>query len=255
MAYIQGFVIAVPTANKQTFTDHADFADPAFLDHGASRVLECWQDNVEKGQTTDFFGAVDCKDDESVVFSWIEWPDKATHEAMESRMEEIVKSDERFDPEKNPMPFDGARMIYGAFEPLLDEGEAVSDPYVQGFILAVPEGNKQAYYEAAKAMWDIMKDYGAKRVVEGWQDRVPEGRQTDFFRAVKAEPGEIVVFSFIEWESREACDASHDKMMQDERMKRFMSENPEIEPPFDGKRMVYGGFRPVVELTRENVGA
>lgn len=255
MTYIQGFVIAVPTANKQKFIDHANLGDAVFVDHGALRVLECWQDNVEKGHTTDFFGAVQCKDDESVVFSWIEWPDQATCKAMESNMDEIMKSDPRFDPEKNAMPFDAARMIYGEYEPILDAGEAVANPYVQGFIVPVPEGNKQAYLEAATAMWAISRDYGAKRVVEAWQRNVPEGKQTDFFRSVKAEAGEIVVFSFIEWESREAADASHDKMMQDERMQQFMTANPEMKPPFDGKRMVYGGFRPVVELSRENVGA
>lgn len=255
MTYIQGFVIPVPTANKQKFIDHADPADAVFLEHGATRVLECWQDNVEKGHTTDFFGAVDCRDDESVVFSWIEWPSKAVHDAMEARMEEIVKTDPRFDPEKNPMPFDGARMIYGSFEPVVEEGRITAAPYVQGFLVPVPSGNKEEYRKAALGMWEIMKDYGATRVIEAWQQDVPHGKQTDFFRAVKAEEGEIVVFSFVEWESREACDGAHDKMMQDERMKQFMIENPDAKPPFDGRRMVYGGFRPVVELTRELAGA
>jgi uncharacterized protein YbaA (DUF1428 family) len=251
MTYIQGFVIAVPTANKDKFIAHANDGDAVFMDHGAVRILECWQDNVEKGHTTDFFGAVDCKDDESVVFSWIEWPDQATCKAMESRMDEIMKTDPRMDPEKNPMPFDGARMIYGGFEPIVEEGEITADPYVQGFIVAVPKDNKPEYRKAALDMWDIMKDYGAVRVVEAWQDDVPHGKQTDFFRSVKAESGEIVVFSFVEWSSREACDAAHDKMMQDERMKGF----EDTKPPFDGKRMVYGGFRPVVELTKQSVGA
>jgi len=251
MTYIEGFVIAVPTANKQKFIDHANLGDGVFMDHGATRILECWQDNVEKGHTTDFFGAVDSKDDEAVVFSWIEWPDKAKRQAMMGQMEEIAKTDERFDPAKNPMPFDGMRMIYGGFEPIVEEGEPVAGGYVQGFIVAVPEGNKEEYRKAALGMWELMKDYGAKRVVEAWQDDVPKGKQTDFFRSVKAEPGEIVVFSMVEWPSREVCDSSHEKMMQDERMKGF--EN--TPPPFDGKRMVYGGFRPVVELTKQNVGA
>jgi uncharacterized protein YbaA (DUF1428 family) len=253
VTYIQGFVIAVPTTNKQKFIDHAGLADPVFLEHGATRVLECWQDKVEKGHTTDFFGAVDCREDESVVFSWLEWPSKATHDAMESQMEELMKSDDRFDPEKNPMPFDGKRMIYGGFTPVVEEGRITSAPYVQGFIVPVPEGNKEAYTKAALDMWEIMKDYGAARVVEAWQDNVPKGQQTDFFRAVKAKDGEIVVFSFIEWESRVACEDAHEKMMQDERMKQF--EGQEANMPFDGKRMVYGGFIPVVELTREAVGA
>lgn len=251
MTYIQGFVLAVPTANKDKFIAHAKDGDAVFMDHGATRILECWQDNVEKGHTTDFFHAVDCKDDESVVFSWIEWPDQATFKAMEGRMDEIMKSDPRMDPQKNPMPFDGMRMIYGGFDPVVEEGNITSDPYVQGFIVAVPQDKREEYRKAALDMWNIMKDYGAARVVEAWQDEVPTGQQTDFFRSVKAEDGEIVVFSFVEWNSREACDSAHEKMMQDERMKGF----EDVKPPFDGKRMVYGAFRPVVELTGQRVGA
>ena len=255
MTYVDSFVIAVPTANKDKFLKHANLGDAVFLDHGAARVVECWQDNVEKGHTTDFFGAVDCQEGESVVFSWIEWPGKDERQAVMGRMDELAKSDDRLNPEKNPAPFDGKRMIYGGFAPIVEEGEPAAGGYVQGFIVPVPEGNKEAYREAAMAMWDIMKDYGACRVIEAWQDDVPEGKQTDFFRSVKTEPDEIVVFSFVEWSSREACDGAHEKMMQDERMKKFMGENPDAKPPFDGRRMVYGGFRPVIELTRSGVGA
>lgn len=254
MTYIEGFVIAVPTANKQKFIDHANKGDTVFLENGATRVLECWEDNVPEGEHTDFFGAVDRQADESVVFSWMEYPSKVEREALNGRMDELM-NDDRFSPEKNPMPFDGARMIYGGFEPIVEEGAPVDGGYVQGFIVPVPEGNKQAYREAAIAMWEIMKDYGAARVIEAWQDDVPQGKQTDFFRSVKVEDGEVVVFSFIEWPSREVCDASHEKMMQDDRMKQFMGENPDAKPPFDGKRMVYGGFRPVVELNRQGVEA
>lgn len=248
MTYIEGFVAAVPKANKATFIDHANRGDSVFMENGASRVLECWQEDVPTGKHTDFFGAVDAKDDEAVVFSWIEWPDKATRETMSGRMEELMKTDDRFNPETNPMPFDGKRMIYGGFAPVVEEGQAIDNAYVQGFIVPVPATNKAAYRKAALGMWEIMKDYGATRVVEAWQDDVPEGSRTDFFRSVKAAPGEVVVFSFVEWPSREVCDASHEKMMQDERMKTFMAQEPDAEPPFDGKRMVYGGFRPVVQL-------
>jgi uncharacterized protein YbaA (DUF1428 family) len=255
MTYIEGFVIAVPTANKQKFVDHATYTNAAFIEHGATRVIETWQDKVEKGHTTDFFGAVDAQDGEVVAFSWIEWPEKATREAMNGQMDDLMKSDARFSHETNPMPFDGKRMIYGGFEAIVAEGGHQSDAYVQGFLVPVPEANKQAYVEAALAMWDIMKDYGAVRVIEAWQDDVPHGQQTDFFRSVKAEDGEIVVFSFVEWASREVCDAAAAKMMADERMKSFMGGNPDAKPPFDGKRMVYGGFVPIVEVSQESVGA
>ncbi len=120
MSYIDGFVIAVPTANKQRFIDHANLGDSVFMDLGAIRVIECWGDDVRDGKLTDFRMAVKAKDDETVVFSWIEWPDKATRDAAMGRMEELMKTDDRFSPEKNPMPFDGKRMIFAGFSPIVE---------------------------------------------------------------------------------------------------------------------------------------
>lgn len=115
MAYIDGFVMAVPTANKQAFIDYAKEFDPIFLEYGATRVLECWGDDVPHGKQTDFYRAVEAKDDEAVLFSWIEWPDKATRDAGMQK----VMDDPRMDP-NNPMPFDGKRLIYGGFSPVLE---------------------------------------------------------------------------------------------------------------------------------------
>ncbi|HET8937720.1 MAG TPA: DUF1428 domain-containing protein [Polyangiales bacterium] len=119
MSYIDGFVIAVPKANKEKFIEHAKLGDSVFIELGATRVLECWGDDVPNGKLTDFRRAVQATDDEVVVFSWIEWPDKATRDACMSRMEELMKTDARMSPEKNPMPFDGKRMIYGGFSPIV----------------------------------------------------------------------------------------------------------------------------------------
>ena len=121
MAYIDGFVMAVPTANKQKFLDYVREFDPIFLEFGATRVLECWGDDVPHGKQTDFYRAVEAKDDETVVFSWIEWPDKATRDAGMKKM----MDDPRMDPSNAPMPLDGKRMIYGGFDPLfvLDTGK------------------------------------------------------------------------------------------------------------------------------------
>ena len=116
MAYIDGFVIAVPNANKQKFIDHANEFDVVFMEYGATRVVECWGDDVQAGKHTDFLRAVQAKDDETVVFSWIEWPDKA---ARDAGMEKIMK-DLRMDPETHPMPFDGKRMIFGGFAPIVE---------------------------------------------------------------------------------------------------------------------------------------
>src|SRR3546814_4785013 len=93
--------------------------DSVFMEMGAVRILECWGDDVPDGKQTDFRRAVQAKEDETVVFSWIEWPDKATRDAAMAQMGERMKTDDRFNPEKNPMPFDGMRMIFGGFTPVV----------------------------------------------------------------------------------------------------------------------------------------
>jgi uncharacterized protein YbaA (DUF1428 family) len=122
MSYIDGFVIAAPTANKQKFIDHAKAFDSVFMEAGALRVLECWGEDVPEGKQTDFRRAVQAKPDETVVFSWIEWPDKATRDRAMSQIETRMKTDARFDPAKNPMPFDGKRMIVGGFASVVELG-------------------------------------------------------------------------------------------------------------------------------------
>lgn len=116
MTYVDGFLAAVPTANREKFIAHATLGDSVFIELGALRVLECWGDDVPHGQLTDFYRAVQAREDETVLFSWIEWPDKATRDAGMKKMME----DPRMDPANNPMPFDGKRLIYGGFVPVLD---------------------------------------------------------------------------------------------------------------------------------------
>ena len=119
MSYVDGFVIAVPTVNKQALIDHAGLFDPIFLEYGATRVLECWGDDVPHGKQTDFYRAVAAKEDETVVFSWVEWPDKATRDQAMARMMEDPRMDPG-NPANQVMPFDGARMIFGGFSPVLE---------------------------------------------------------------------------------------------------------------------------------------
>ena len=115
MSFIDGFVLAVPKANREAFIEHARQADVIFLDYGATRVVECWEEDVPDGTQTDFRRAVQAKEDEAIVFSWIEWPDRATRdEGMPKFME-----DPRLQAVPD-MPFDGKRMIFGAFAPVLE---------------------------------------------------------------------------------------------------------------------------------------
>ena len=116
MSYVDGFVIAVPTAGKQAFVDQARKADAAFIEFGATRVLECWGDDVPEGKLTDFRRAVQAKSDETVVFSWIEWPDKPTRDTGMAK----VMADPRMSPEQFASIFDGKRMIFGGFVPVVD---------------------------------------------------------------------------------------------------------------------------------------
>ena len=113
--------------------------------------------------------------------------------------------------------------------------------YIDGFVLAVPAANKDAYLKLATTMLDIFKELGATRVVEAWGDDVPDGKLTDFRGAVKATADEVVVFSWIEWPDKATRDAGQTKMMQDPRMKDMG------DMPFDGKRMIFGGFAPILD--------
>jgi uncharacterized protein YbaA (DUF1428 family) len=115
MPYIQGFVIPVPAAKKEVYRAMAEKAAPMFKEYGAERIVECWGDNVPDGKITDFKRAVQATADESVVFSWIVWPDRATCDAAEAKM----KADERMKSDGD-VPFDGKRMIYGGFVPIFD---------------------------------------------------------------------------------------------------------------------------------------
>ena len=113
MNYVDGFVVAVPTANRESYLRHAQAAAAVFKEHGALETVECWGDDVPEGKLTSFPMAVQRKDDETVVFSWITWPSRAARdEGMKKSM-----ADSRL--QASSMPFDGKRVIYGGFEVIL----------------------------------------------------------------------------------------------------------------------------------------
>jgi uncharacterized protein YbaA (DUF1428 family) len=242
MTYIDGFVIPVPSGDRDAFIRHASTVDPVFLENGARQVVECWGADLKPGKVTDFQGAVAARDDETVALAWIEWPDKSARDAGMARINAMMGTDPRMSAEANPMPFDGARMIFGGFEPIVTNGSFSDGDYVQGFIVPVPNDRREDYRKMAHDAWSMFERYGARGVVEAWGDDVPRGQRTDFYRAVKAEEGENIVFSTMAWPSRAVCDAAAERMMNDPDMKM-----PD-DMPFDGMRMVYGGFEPVLVL-------
>jgi uncharacterized protein YbaA (DUF1428 family) len=238
MTYVEGFVLAVPADKKEAYRRQAADAAPLFKEFGVTRHVETWGDDVPDGKVTDFKGAVKAEEGEVVVFSWFEYPDRATRDAANQKF----MSDPRMAEMGANMPFDGKRMIVAGFAPIVDESAAGEMGYADGFVVPVPTANKEAYRAMAAKASAVFQEYGAVRVVEAWGDDVPDGKVTDFKRAVKAEAGENVVFSWIEWPSKAARDEGWAKVMADERMK------PDHDTmPFDGKRMFWGGFSPIVD--------
>lgn len=237
MTYYTGSIAAVPTVNRQKYIDHVAAAWRHLRGHGASRLVESWGVDISKGKVNDLFGAVNAKEDETVVFSWIEWPDRASADSAWQKMQS--------DPDMaamSDMPFDGSRMIFGGFEPVFAQGTDRGAGYIQGFALAVPEKNRAPYVAMATTAWETaFEPNGCLGIVEAWGVDVPHGKQTDFHRATRSEPGEVPVFSWAAWPDKATCDAAARAMETDMEGQEY----PEM--PFDGMRMMWGGFEPVFD--------
>ena len=236
MTYFEGFVLPVPESRREEYRKHAADAAPLFHEFGVQRHFEAWDSDVPEGKVTDFRKAVDAQPDEKVVFSWFEYPNRAARDEANQK----IMSDPRMKEMGESMPFDGKRMIMGGFDAIVEEGTERGS-YTDGFVVPVPEGNRDAYRELAAKMAKVFRQHGATRVVEAIADDVSHGKVTDFYRAVKAEDGETVVFSFIEWPDKKSRDDAWAKIMADESLK------PEGEMPFNGQRMFWGGFEPIVD--------
>ena len=242
MAYIEGFVAAVPAANKEAYRKHAADAAVMLTECGVTRMVEAWGDDVPEGKVTDFRGAVKALQDEVVVFAWFEYPSKDARDAAHAKMKDHPRMKEM----SAAMPFDGKRMIYGGFESIIDVGAggAVGKVgYVDGSLVPVPAGSKAAYRELAARQTAVLKEHGATRVVDAWGDDIPDGKVTDYKRAVKATDDETVVFTWIEWPSKEARDTGWRKVFADPRM------HPDPKTvPIDEQRRVHGGFAPILDV-------
>ncbi|WP_119423071.1 DUF1428 domain-containing protein [Desertibaculum subflavum] len=236
MTYIEGFVAAVPAANKETYLRHARDAAPIFKEFGVTRHVEAWGDDVPDGKQTDLKRAVQAKPDEVVVFAWFEYPSKQARDAANAKM----RTDPRMERMGESMPFDGSRMIYGGFATLVDERSQGRAGYIDGVVIAAPAAAQDAYLGFAKTHAALFREHGALRVLDAWGDDVPDGKQTDFKRAVQATAEEKVVFGWVEWPSKPARDAAWAKLMSDPRMQG-------AKMPFDGSRMIFGGFAPILD--------
>jgi uncharacterized protein YbaA (DUF1428 family) len=239
MVYIEGFVVAVPAANKEAYRQHAERVLAPFKELGVRRMMQAWGDEVPDGKVTDFKGAVQARPDEVVLLAWLEYPSKTAREAANARM----NADPNMKEMGKNVPFDTQRMIFAGFDSVVDDGAGSKPGYIDGTLIPVPVANKEAFRDWAAKMAMLFREYGATRVLDGWGDDVPDGKVTDFRRAVKARDGETVVYGWVEWPSKAARDAAWSKMMADPRMQPGHEK-----PPFDGQRMIYGGFAPILDV-------
>ena len=238
MAYIDGFVIAAPVARRQEVVDYAARFDPLFLEVGATRVVEAWGDDVPHGKLNDLYMAVQAKDDEAVLFSWFEYPDKATRDAANRKMMEDPAMAEM----SKDMPFDGSRMIFAGFAGINQAGPGGDFGYLDGVVAPVARDKEATYTDWCKMVADIFVEPGATRVVDTLGDDVPDGKKTDFKRATHLKDGEAVAYGWIEWPSKAVRDAAWERLMQDERLANGGDRG------MDGKRMMFGGFTPILDL-------
>jgi uncharacterized protein YbaA (DUF1428 family) len=239
MTYFEGFIVPVPEANKDAYLTHASKFAPLVQDIGVRRMVESWDSDVPEGKTTDFRKAVDATPEEKIVFSWFEYPSRQERDATNEKF----MSDPRMQ-DVGDMPFDGKRMVLGGFEAIVEEGSP-GGSYTDGFVVPVIEARREDYRALASKMAKVFRQHGASRVIEAIADDVNHGEVTDFYRAVKAEDGETVVFSFIEWPDKATRDNAWQQIMADESMK------PQGDMPFSGPRMFWGGFDKIVDTAAQ----
>ncbi|MEH3100566.1 DUF1428 domain-containing protein [Sphingomonas adhaesiva] len=242
MTYVEGFLTPVPVARRDAYRAHADRAADLLLELGVTRLVETWGEDVPHGVRTDMHRAVQATPDEAVLFSWFEYPDRATRDAANDR----IRSDPRFADMGRDMPFDARRMIYGGFASVSDVvggGGGGKAGFVDGVVLPVRGGARDAYRDHAAALAPLFVEHGALRVIDAIADDVPAGEVTDFARAVAIEDREEVGFGWVEWPSRAVRDDAWARLMADGRM------TAAGDPPWNGQRMIFGGFAVLLDRT------
>jgi uncharacterized protein YbaA (DUF1428 family) len=239
MTYFEGFIVPVPEGNKDAFAKHAKLMAPSLRQCGVQRQVEAWGTDVPEGKLTDFRKAVDAEPGENVVFAWFEYPDRQARDASNQAM----MSNPEMAEIGGEAPFDAKRMIFAGFQAVVEEGSP-GGAFVDGIVVPVPSAKGDDYASLASKNAAVFREYGATRVVETLADDLTHGKVTDFYRAVKAEDGETVAFSFIEWPDKNTRDQAWQKIMADERMQHGGGL-------FDGKRMFWGGFEVVIDTGRD----
>lgn len=237
MTYVEGFVTAVPVANKDAYVAHASEAATMIREMGATRFVETWGDDVARGTLNDLWMAVEARDDEAVLFSWFEYPDKAARDAAGERM----MADQRMERMMKDAPFDADRMIYAGFAGINEAGTAGDFGYLDGVVVPVETARKQGYTAFCEQAAAVFMENGATRVMDAWGDDVPDGKRTDYKRATHLKDGESVGYGWIEWPSKAVRDAAWEKVMEDDRLKGDPATRG-----MDGRRMMFGGFTPVL---------
>jgi uncharacterized protein YbaA (DUF1428 family) len=195
MTYVSGFLLAVPTANKEAYRKQAEEAWPMFKAYGAVGLVEGWGDDVPQGKVNCINSAVMRKPDETAMFSWVVWPDKKTSDEAEQKMMADMQGQPM--PE---MPFDGKRMIVGGFQTIVGDAVSVVDAWGDN----LPEGKVNDFHtavlrkpdEAVVFSWINWKDKAARDA--GWEKVMADPRMQEFGpHTVGADMGRMIYGSFV----------------------------------------------------------
>lgn len=237
MVYVSGMIGPVRTSEKSRYTRFAEASGEIFKRHGALALVDGWGEDVADGKVNDLKQAVQLKPDETVVFTYVIWPDKETSET--GMIASMADLDHRMDDFNASM--DGKRMIFGGFEPIVTFGDFSNAPFIDGFLLAVPTGNRESYRQMAEDAVPFFRKFGMISMFECWGVDVPVGTLTSMEIATLKKPDETVVFSWVGWPDKATRDKAFEDMQSDPDMKA-----PEV-MPFDGSRMMFGGFTVIAD--------